>query len=77
MAKVPCNRMTADLREYNIDLDADGYPFIAFCPLNMNSRDEHRNFFRLYVLRLDGNEAYKQEISIVNLAGTWNSDLDF
>jgi Ca2+-dependent lipid-binding protein len=32
---------------------------------------------RKYVLRLDGNEAYKRAVAIANLAGTWNSDFDF
>jgi hypothetical protein len=29
------------------------------------------------VLRLDGNETYKRAVAIANLAGTWNSDVDF
>ena len=63
--------------EYNIDLDADAYPLIAIRPLAMSGRDEHNDYFKLYVLRLDGNEAYKRAVAIANLAGTWNSDLDF
>jgi hypothetical protein len=77
MAKAPCNLTAVDLRESNIDSDADAFPLIAFCPLTMNGRDEHHDFFNLYVYRLDGNEAYKRAIAIEYLAGTWNSDLDF
>jgi hypothetical protein len=77
MGKVPCNLKIAGLWECNIDLDADAHPLIAFFALVMSDRDEHHNFFNLNVLRLDGNEAYKRAVAIVNLAGTCNSDLDF
>ena len=77
MAKIPRNLTTADLWDYKIDLGADACPFIVFFLLFMSSRDEHHDFFYLCVLRLDGNEAYKRAVAIVNLAGTCNSDLDF
>jgi hypothetical protein len=64
MAKVPCNLRIADLLEYNIDLDADAYPLNAFCPLAMSGQDEHHDFLNLYVLRLDGNRAYKRQLQL-------------
>jgi hypothetical protein len=45
-AKVPYNLMIADICEFNVDLDADAYPLIAFCPLTMCGRDEHHFFFQ-------------------------------
>ena len=50
---------------------------IAFLPLVVSGRGKHHVFLNLYVLRHDGNEAYKQAVALSNLAGTWNSDLDF
>jgi hypothetical protein len=66
MAKVPCDLAIADLWEYNIDLDADAYQILAFCPLAMSGQDEPHGFFNLYELRLDKNEAYKWALAIAN-----------
>jgi hypothetical protein len=44
MAKAPCNLTIVEIREYNIDLDADAYPLIAISPLVMSGRDEHNDF---------------------------------
>ena len=77
MATVNCNLTTADLWEYNIDLDADAYPIITFRPFVICGRDEHNEFFHLFALRLDGSEAARRAVAIANLAGTWDSDLNF
>jgi hypothetical protein len=58
-------------------LGAGAFPLIAIRPLAMSGRDEHHGFFDLYVLRLDGNRAYKRAVAIANLVGTWKSDFDF
>jgi hypothetical protein len=77
MAKVPCNLTIADILEYNIDLDADAYPLIAFFSLAMSGRDEHYDFFQFIRAPVRSKRAYKRAVAIANLAGTWNSDLDF
>ena len=76
MGTVNCDQTTADLWKYNIDLDADAFPLICLRPLVVCGVDGDNEFFHLYVLRLDGNEAARRAALIAILAGGWQSDLN-
>jgi hypothetical protein len=77
MDTVNCDQTTADLWKYIIDLDADAFPLIFLRPLIVCGVDGDNEFFHLYVLRLDGNEATRREALIATLADGLQSDINF
>jgi hypothetical protein len=77
MGAVNCDQITADLWKYNIDLDAKGYALIFLRPLVVCGVAGDNEFFHLYVLRLDKNEAARRAALIAMMAGGWQSDMNF
>jgi hypothetical protein len=75
MGTVNCDQTTADLWKYNIDLGVDAFPLICLRPLIVCGVGGDNEFFHVYVLRLDENEAARRAALIAILAGGWQSRL--